>query len=454
MRQFLQASQENIEGLEAVLRSGNHFRAQAEFPSTFAPARGEVVFEHAPYGFVLHFLPDGLSYSGSDPRLTAVVQDARVDASTLRELFDFIDRHVAAEFRQDSRRRQPASKGGRRPGAGPEPVLTDLARAQELLDGQDDEGVLDAAELQACLRSQILEQDDSLDLLAKHLANFSARRTFRRPATVLLLGPTGTGKTQTAEALAAALSSGPHPYEYVRIDFNELNLQHQSARLTGAPPGFVGYGDVPELVRAVRRNPRVLVLLDEMEKGHPELLQVLMNLMASGRLSTAGPGNQGGQADDFSRCILLFTSNLASAELERLKDSASDPGSPAFQDRVRAQLVQQGMPPEIAGRFQLFLIYNRLAAAGMLRIVSLHIGTTAADYGLEVVSAEPAVVAAITSQVMRSPAQARGVCQGIEHVLAGPLARFRRDHPDETKVRIDGSGLEDLRVSAVAGEDF
>ena len=162
----------------------------------------------------------------------------------------------------------------------------------------------------------------------------------RPTGSFLFLGPTGVGKTELAKSLAEFLFDDERAM--VRIDMSEYSEKHSVARLVGAPPGYIGYEEGGQLTEAVRRRPYAVVLLDEVEKAHSEVFDILLQVLDDGRL-TDGQG----RTVDFRNVILILTSNLGS---QFLADQTLDAETQAGRgDGRRPQLVQAGVP-EPAGR--------------------------------------------------------------------------------------------------------
>jgi ATP-dependent Clp protease ATP-binding subunit ClpB len=212
------------------------------------------------------------------------------------------------------------------------------------------------------LHNRVVGQDEAVSAVANtiRVARAGLQDPHRPLGSFLFLGPTGVGKTETARALAEFLFDDEQAL--VRLDMSEYQEKHTVSRLLGAPPGYVGYEEAGQLTEAVRRRPYSVVLLDEVEKAHPEVLNVLLQLLDEGRL-TDGQG----RTVDFKNTIVIMTSNLGSQWLTK-------PGlSP---DKIRERVmeaVRQHFRPELLNRIDEVVIFRPLDLAQIKEIVEIQL---------------------------------------------------------------------------------
>ncbi len=221
-------------------------------------------------------------------------------------------------------------------------------------------------DMESRLRQRVVGQDAALEKVANAIRRSRAGLSDpRRPiGSFIFLGPTGVGKTELARALAEFLFDDEH--NMVRIDMSEYMERHAVARLIGAPPGYVGYEEGGQLTEAVRRRPYSVVLFDEIEKAHPDVFNVLLQIMDDGRL-TDGKG----RVVDFKNTIIIMTSNLGASYL-----TPENLATPAAFERVRAQVmavVQASFKPEFLNRVDDIILFNPLGKEQLTRIVELQL---------------------------------------------------------------------------------
>ena len=217
------------------------------------------------------------------------------------------------------------------------------------------------------LHQRVVGQDDAVTAVADAIRRSRAglAEPGRPIGSFLLLGPTGVGKTELARALAALLFDDERAM--VRIDMSEYGEKHSVARLVGAPPGYVGYEEGGQLTEAVRRRPYSVVLLDEVEKAHPDVFNVLLQVMDDGRL-TDGQG----RTVDFGNVVLIMTSNLGSALLTDIVEPEE-----VARERVLGA-VREAFKPEFLNRLDEILVFHRLSREDLSRIVDIQVARLAA----------------------------------------------------------------------------
>ncbi len=211
------------------------------------------------------------------------------------------------------------------------------------------------------LHRRVVGQDDAVSAVANAVRRSRAGLAdpHRPVGSFLFLGPTGVGKTELARALAEFLFDDER--SMVRIDMSEYMEKHSVSRLIGAPPGYVGYDEGGQLTEAVRRRPYSVVLFDEVEKAHPDVFNVLLQLLDDGRL-TDGQG----RTVDFSNAVLIMTSNLGSEMI--------DPDLPreVVSDRV-LKVVRDTFRPEFLNRIDEMVVFDKLTPSDLRRIVDIQL---------------------------------------------------------------------------------
>ncbi|MEO5618554.1 MAG: ATP-dependent chaperone ClpB [Candidatus Eisenbacteria bacterium] len=220
------------------------------------------------------------------------------------------------------------------------------------------------------LHARVVGQDEAVRLVSEAVRRARAGlQDPRRPiGSFLFLGPTGVGKTELARALAEFLFDDERAM--VRVDMSEYQEKHTVARMIGAPPGYVGYEEGGALTESVRRRPYAVILLDEIEKAHPEVLNVLLQLLDDGRL-TDGQG----RTVDFKHTLIVMTSNLGSQHIIELAgEESSEAGArnrKELEHRVD-QALRSHFRPEFLNRIDETVIFHALTRADLRRIVDLH----------------------------------------------------------------------------------
>jgi ATP-dependent Clp protease ATP-binding subunit ClpB len=216
------------------------------------------------------------------------------------------------------------------------------------------------------LRERVVGQDQALTIVANAIRRSRAGLSDpKRPiGSFIFLGPTGVGKTETARALAEFLFDDDQAM--VRIDMSEYMEKHAVARLIGAPPGYIGYDEGGQLTEAVRRRPYCVILFDEVEKAHPDVFNVLLQVMDDGRLTDSK-----GRHVDFKNTVLIMTSNLGAAMLAGDKLHTEHEFDMARESVMR--VLREHFRPEFLNRVDDIVIYRPLTNAQLGTILEMRI---------------------------------------------------------------------------------
>ena len=271
-----------------------------------------------------------------------------------------------------------ADKLGSRPGAKPGSRLLkeevdeeDIARivskwtgipVSKMLEGE----VQKLTQMESRLNARVVGQDEALTVVANAIRRSRAGLADpKRPiGSFIFLGPTGVGKTETARALAEFLFDDENAM--VRIDMSEYMEKHAVSRLIGAPPGYVGFDEGGQLTEAVRRRPYSVVLFDEIEKAHPDVFNVLLQVLDDGRLTDSK-----GRTVDFKNTVLIMTSNLGAAQLTTAWAEGED-GFAEAKERVLGELRKQ-FRPEFLNRVDDIVVFHPLGEPHLTHIVDLRL---------------------------------------------------------------------------------
>jgi len=292
------------------------------------------------------------------------------------------------------------------------------------------------------LRQRVVGQDEALTIVANAIRRARAGLSDpNRPnGSFLFLGPTGVGKTELTKALAAFLFDTEEAL--VRIDMSEFMEKHSVARLIGAPPGYVGYEEGGYLTEAVRRKPYSVVLLDEVEKAHPDVFNVLLQVLDDGRL-TDGQG----RTVDFRNTVIVMTSNLGS---QRIQELAGKDNYEQMKSEVM-EIVGQHFRPEFINRIDDVVVFHPLETEHIRKIVDiqleyLHKRLADRDIGLVLApEARDRLAQAGFDPVYGARPLKRAIQQQLENPLAQRILRGDFGPGDTIRVSASSTGLEFAR---------
>ena len=271
--------------------------------------------------------------------------------------------------------------------------------------------------LESHLSERVIGQVEAVAAVAAAIRRARAgMKDPRRPVgSFLFLGPTGVGKTELAKALATSLFDEEEAL--VRLDMSEFMERNASARLIGAPPGYVGYEEGGQLTEAVRRRPYAVLLLDEVEKAHPDVFNLLLQVLDDGRLTDSQ-----GRTVDFRHTVVVMTSNLASPViLEHARSGSSDDAQ--LQQQVDAALSSQ-FRPEFINRIDEVIRFRPLEVKDLVRIVRLQLADLSslmAEQGLSL-EVDDAVADSLARQGHEPEYGARPLRRVLRRQLENPLA--------------------------------
>merc|ERR1712078_843370 len=216
------------------------------------------------------------------------------------------------------------------------------------------------------LRDRVIGQDEAVEVVTEAVQR--SRAGLNDPtkpiASLIFLGPTGVGKTELCKALSEFMFDTEDAI--IRIDMSEYMEKHTVARLLGAPPGYVGYDEGGQLTDAVRRKPYSVLLFDEMEKAHPDVFNIMLQLLDDGRLTDSK-----GNSVNFRNTLIVFTSNIGSQDILDL-DGSEESSKEMMKERV-TQAMKDKFKPEFLNRIDEHVIFNRLDKMALREIVKLEI---------------------------------------------------------------------------------
>ena len=220
------------------------------------------------------------------------------------------------------------------------------------------------AGLEAALKQKVIGQDEAVHLVAQAIkrsrADLSGRR---RPASFIFVGPTGVGKTELVKQLAEQLFDGPDPL--IRLDMSEYMEKYAVSRMIGSPPGYVGYEEAGQLTEKVRRRPYSVVLFDEIEKAHPDVMNILLQILDEGKINDAQ-----GRTVDFSNTVICMTSNAGSSDQSAGSLGFNKSDAQRSEEKTRKALAQF-LRPEFLGRVDEVIAFKPLTEETLQGIAAL-----------------------------------------------------------------------------------
>lgn len=246
--------------------------------------------------------------------------------------------------------------------------LSDVARVIELWTGIPAEKIKEneykkIITLEDRLGKKIIGQERAVRLVADSIKRSRVQLTKeKRPASFIFVGPTGVGKTQLVKQLSQELFDSVEPL--IRLDMTEYMEKHAVSKLIGSPPGYVGYDEAGQLTEKVRRKPYSVILFDEIEKAHPDIMNILLQILDEGRATDAQ-----GRRVDFSNTVIVMTSNAGSGDQTGIAGFQEQVGNRQQEKIMKA--LQQFLRPEFLGRVDEVVIFNPLSKESLMKITAL-----------------------------------------------------------------------------------
>jgi ATP-dependent Clp protease ATP-binding subunit ClpB len=273
------------------------------------------------------------------------------------------------------------------------------------------------------LHKSVIGQDDAVSAVANAIRRSRAGlQDIHRPVgSFIFLGTTGVGKTELARALARFLFDDTHAM--VRIDMSEYMEKHSVSRLIGAPPGYVGYDEGGQLTEAIRRRPYSVVLLDEIEKAHADVFNILLQVLDDGRLT-----DNKGKTVNFKNTIIIMTSNLGSHLIQEQLEKADEEHIDEVMGKMRltlTELLKRTIRPEFLNRVDDIVLFSPLTREDILKIVDLQVANAAAmleaqDMHLEITQEAKEWLAEAGFDIIYG---ARPLKRTIQRYLINPLSK-------------------------------
>ena len=296
--------------------------------------------------------------------------------------------------------------------------------------------------MEAKLHERVIGQEVAIAAISEAVRRGRAGlKDPNRPiGSFLFLGPTGVGKTELARALANFMFDDPDAM--VRIDMSEYMEKHSVARLIGAPPGYIGYDEGGQLTEAVRRRPYRVVLLDEIEKAHPDVFNILLQLLDAGRLTDST-----GRTVDFKNTVVILTSNIGSQYIEAMPAGASQIEQDVLYEAMKSKVTEQlrqHFRPELLNRIDEIIVFHALNQPQITQIVDLLLKGTerqleARKLHLEVTDTAKTFIALSGFDPLYG---ARPLRRTIQRLVENPISSgiLRREFKDGDTIVVDSDG--------------
>ena len=292
--------------------------------------------------------------------------------------------------------------------------------------------------LESKLKARIIGQDEAVEVLAAAIRRSRVQiSAVRKPASFIFVGPTGVGKTELVKQLANEVFETPETL--IRLDMSEFMEKHSVSRLIGSPPGYVGYDEAGQLTEKVRRKPYSVVLFDEIEKAHPDVLNILLQILDEGKTNDAQ-----GRTVSFENTVIIMTSNAGSHVTENALGFNRDKNQASKDKAMKA--LKEFLRPEFLGRVDEIVVFNTLGKEELIKISAILIEEfrqPLKDKGIELVLGD-GVCEIVAEKSEDGGRGARDIRRTIRKNIEDKVANILIDNA--------GTLINEITVSAVDGE--
>lgn len=280
------------------------------------------------------------------------------------------------------------------------------------------------AGLESRLKEHIIGQDNAVDLVAAAIKRSRVQLSLqKRPASFIFVGPTGVGKTELVKQLSLELFDTPETM--IRFDMSEFMEKHSVSRLIGSPPGYVGYDEAGQLTEKVRRKPYSIILFDEIEKAHPDVMNILLQILDEGKTNDSH-----GRSVSFANTVIIMTSNAGSARRENALGFAKDKSEVKKENAIKA--LNEFLRPEFIGRVDEIVVFNELSHDDYKGIANLMLGelkSALKDRGIDLVYGDE-IAETVVSKMSGDTRGARDLRNVIRRNVEDKISSYIVDNCD------------------------